>query len=129
MGLGSAGALGGVGKGMADIGDKIFQAAVADQRLQREDRRIAQNDEQLKINRMLADGKLFKSSVGQLFGDGWDGVMAAINAPLPESKPGAPGPVALPPAPTTITQQNRLLPSDLVTSGPKALARASSWGS
>lgn len=127
MSLGGAAALVGAGKGMADIGDKIFQAAIADQRLQQEDRRIAQSDEQLKINRMLADGQLFKSSVGQLFGDGWDGVMAAINAPLPESKPGAPGPVALPPAPTTITQQNRLLPSDLATRGAKALAQANSW--
>ena len=41
MGLAGAGALGGVGKGMADLGNTILQAAVADQRLQREDRKIA----------------------------------------------------------------------------------------
>ncbi|MBP9634029.1 MAG: hypothetical protein KBE28_03310 [Nitrospira sp.] len=129
MGLAGAGALGGVGKGMADLGNTILQAAVADQRLQREDRKIAQNDEQLKINRMLADGKLFKTAAGQALGDGWDEIFAALNAPLPESKPSAPGQVALAPDPTAITQQSRLLPSDLVTSGPKALARANSWRS
>ena len=129
MGLAGAGVLGGVGKGMADMGNSILQAAFADQRLQREDRKIAQTDEQLKISRMLADGKLFKAAAGHTLGDGWEEAFAAFNAPLPESKPSAPGTAPLPSAPAAITQQNRLLPSDLATSGAKALAVGNSWGS
>lgn len=126
MNLVTAGALGGVGQGMGDMGNKFFQAALDNQKLQREDRKIDQDDEQLKINRMLADGQMFKCIAGHdVFGPGWDEVFAHINQvnqPMkasPQTSRQLPNP--------QMNQVTRIMPPDVTNAGPGALALAQQW--
>jgi hypothetical protein len=107
------------------MGNTFLQAVIADQKMQREDRKIGQDDEQLKIDRMRADGQMFKRIAGDVLGPDWSEAFTHIHQVSQPMKASSQAGRQLPNP--QLNQVARVMPPDLTNAGPGALALANQW--